>query len=116
MGPPARIRRSEYVISSDFPSESYITTMDTVNYMRRNQKILLNMHQGLCIHINCATLQTSVSLQIRLDSSDENCPEQVSSEITKKPCCQLHWWSTGRKKLGNACSYCKTCHVISCDY
>ena len=81
-------------------------------FMRRNRKMFFNVHQGFCRRVNDDSLQPTEALQIRLDRSVEHCPEEVPSEIQKMPCCQLHRWITGRKKLGNVCSYCKTWHVI----
>ena len=69
MGSPHRGSRSSYVIPSYSSSAYNITTMDTGNSMRHNQKILLNLHQGFYRRFKDSTLQPTGALQIRLDRS-----------------------------------------------
>ena len=96
-------------------SASFITTPETGNPTIRNHEILFNIQQGFCRRVNNANLQPTGKLKI-LDRSVEYFPEEVLPKIQKKPCFQLHLWSTGRKKRGNIFSYCKNCRVILCNY
>ena len=101
--------------SSDPSSASFITTTDTGNLTRLNHEILFNIHQGFCRRVNDANLQPTGKLKFLLDKSVEYWLEEFLSKIQKKPCFQLHLWSTVRKKLGNFCSYCKNGCVILCN-
>ena len=55
--PPPSRSRSSYVRSRYFPSVFSITKIGTVNYVRRNRKILFNMHQIFCLSVNGDSLQ-----------------------------------------------------------